>query len=366
MAAGEVASPPRWSFRTLSPVKVDSPIVRLGDVVEPVGGTVSAWPRLRRAAIGLVPLDATPMVIQRDRLAEAIRSAEGTSQAIDWLGVKEIEVVYRPTAGAEQPAVAQQHSPVRSAGGEQPAASYPVTAGAASPENDASPQHTASRPSLEATTADRLVYWIKSALRRQHPNVDAQYSVQIDPQQAALARLEAAQGIEQVTLLSPLREGAGQLKVSSRGAAGAAEATIEVRLKAYPKVAVASDSFRRGHRLTAGDVVLKPWPEDRWDESFVTDVESLIGMEVRSSLRSDRPISRSDVGPPIVIHRGDLLEVRVVGRGITVTTDATALGDAAVGDLLQVQIVSPRKKLVTRAVASGRVEIVTRAPQVPR
>jgi len=83
-------------------------------------------------------------------------------------------------------------------------------------------------------------------------------------------------------------------------------------------------------------------------------------------VRANQPINRGDVGSPILVHRGDLIEIRVVGGGISVTTNAKALGDGAVSELIEIETLQPRKRLIARVVQPGMVEIVTRAPKVTR
>ena len=78
----------RWMLRTKSDVRVGSPIVRLGDIVEPNDPNMAAWKRLARAPIGLVPIGGQAMVIDRDRLNSIILASEATPHVIDWVGEK--------------------------------------------------------------------------------------------------------------------------------------------------------------------------------------------------------------------------------------------------------------------------------------
>ena len=78
----------------------------------------------------------------------------------------------------------------------------------------------------------------------------------------------------------------------------------------------------------------------------------------------NRPIVKSDVRKPTLVRRGDLLDLRVVGAGIVVTTSAKALGDGPLDGLIEVETMRPRKRKIARVVASGVVEILSRPPQV--
>ncbi len=83
---GSVGAETRWGFRVVTPVILTSPIVRLGDVVQPVDPHQAGWQRLSRAAIGLIPISGETMTIRRDRLGKAILAAEATPRLIDWYG----------------------------------------------------------------------------------------------------------------------------------------------------------------------------------------------------------------------------------------------------------------------------------------
>ena len=67
----------------------------------PLDPNMAGWQRLSRSPIGLVPLSGQPMMIRRERLAKAIRGAEATPLAIDWVGPTNIEVIYREMDAAE-------------------------------------------------------------------------------------------------------------------------------------------------------------------------------------------------------------------------------------------------------------------------
>ena len=100
------------------------------------------------------------------------------------------------------------------------------------------------------------------------------------------------------------------------------------------------------------------------DEKQFGSLQQLVGMEVSKSLRLNRPILKTDVRHPTVVRRGDLLDLRVVGAGIVITTPAKALEDGPINGLVEVETLRPRKRKIARIVASGVVEILSRPPQV--
>ena len=96
----------------------------------------------------------------------------------------------------------------------------------------------------------------------------------------------------------------------------------------------------------------------------VLDIHDAVGLQVQTALQKDAPVARTALAPVTVIERGDLVEVRVVGGGITIATGAKSLAAGAQGDLIPIETLEPRKKLMARVAGNGIVEILTRPPRV--
>lgn len=338
----------RWTFRTLSPVTLSSSIVRLGDVVQPIDPNQAGWQRLRQSAIGLVPLSGEAMTIQRDRLSRVILSAEATPRAIDWLGPTTIRIVYRPSAASDRDEM-NPAEPIRQ-----------VAYRSESGQSDMAPAER-----LSSADAKRVIHWIELSLARFYPMIADSYGIDIDPHQPGLTPLRWLSGVTSLESIESIDDGPCRFLITARSATGPIESEITITLSAFPKIVVPRRTLGRGQRIEASDLEWKPFPPDQLDPSSVIDPEILVGQEVRSPLRAGRPILHSDVGSPILVHRGDLVEVRVIGGGVTVTTNAKALGDGAASDLIEIETMNPRKRLIASVATPGTVEIVTRAPNLP-
>lgn len=72
------------------------------------------------------------------------------------------------------------------------------------------------------------------------------------------------------------------------------------------------------------------------------DPALLIGMETRAALYAGRPVRPGDVGPPAIIDRNQIVVLVYAVSGLTITTEARALGRGGVGDRLRVLNVSSR------------------------
>ncbi len=175
---------------------------------------------------------------------------------------------------------------------------------------------------------------------------------------------ESIAGVETVTCLHRLREGLCKFRLQGRGFDGPVDLIVGLHLTAKPVAVAPKKSYPRGHRLAFQDLHLIPIEVDEVDEKQFDSVQQLVGMEVSKSLRLNRPILRSDVRQPTLVHRGDLLDLRVVGAGIVITTAAKAIEDGPMNGLVEVETLRPRKRKLARVVGSGVVEILSRPPQV--
>ncbi|TWU48072.1 flagellar basal body P-ring formation chaperone FlgA [Rubripirellula reticaptiva] len=351
----------RWGFRIISPVTVTSSIVRLGDVVQPVDPNQAGWQRLRRAAIGLVPVSGEAMTIRRERLGKAILAAEATPRMIDWFGPNEVRVVYRqPTpdevaARRAKSGVNDFHTITND---------HSVNAVGYESSTDQRIPTQANAPALSHIDAKRVIHWIEIAMEQFYPDVDDAYAVEVPADQTELVALQSMSGVTHMEAVTPIDDGPCRFLVVARSINGPIESEVNVNLVSYPEVVVPTRSMGRGHRIQETDITLKRMAPENIDPNAVADMSVLIGQEVRANLRVGQAIRHDQFGFPILIHRGDLVEVRVIGGGVTVTTNGKSLGDGSESDLIEIETINPRKRLLARVAQHGVVEIVTRSPIV--
>ncbi len=287
------------------------------------------------------------MTIDRDRLDRAIRNTEATPRSIDWLGPGQVKVVYEP--GSAKRTTADQTIAQ---------ASYQQSIAAS---NDS---QSDGGPIVSEADARRIIHWIELAIDREQPQIAEAFRIQIDRHQVGLRNLQSIAGVTSVEPVDEAAEGVCRFRVFARSPDGPTESTIQIQLTALPRVVVPRTTLARGHRIGESDLTIQPISAEKLDTNQVTDPNQIVGLEVRATLRTGKPISIGDVGSPILVHRGDLVEVRVMSGGVTVTTNAKTLGDGAESDLVEIETMRPKKRLVARVVRTGLVEIVTRAPAV--
>ena len=292
----------RWAFRALDSVTVSSPIVRLGDVVRPLDPDMSGWQRLSRSPIGLVPLGGQVMTIDRQRLSQAIVSAEATARTIDWIGADRIQIRYRPDADDQsptddmrlrnlQPENPQDKILLTSA---QQAVARPTRSvpGPTSVDAPMRTNHKSGLPLADPVLSKRLIYWIELAIGRHYPEVARWNDIKIDPRQHSIAQLQSANGVDHVDFHAAeqaIGEGTHQISVTGRTVDGPLHTEVDIVLQAHPIAMVPKESFRRGHLLQSHDLTTRPVPEDEWNDRYVTDAQELVGMEAKTTLRGNVP-----------------------------------------------------------------------------
>ncbi|MEM6363831.1 MAG: flagellar basal body P-ring formation chaperone FlgA, partial [Planctomycetota bacterium] len=156
-----------------------------------------------------------------------------------------------------------------------------------------------------------------------------------------------------------------RVHVLGRGRGRTCEGTVTIRWQPRPAIVVANKPLRRGHQVSRFDLIQSPRPRAFGEKPCVEDPEDLIGLEVTGNVRANVPLLSDDFAAPIAIRRGELIEVRVAGGGVQVTTAAKSLGEGSIGDLIEVETLQPRRRLIARVLDSTMVEILT-APQRSR
>jgi flagella basal body P-ring formation protein FlgA len=93
------------------------------------------------------------------------------------------------------------------------------------------------------------------------------------------------------------------------------------------------------------------------------DADQVIGMAARRPLRQGAAVHLNDVAAPVVIKRGDMVQVSYAADGITLVLQAKAMSDATTGET--VNVVNPASRKIVQAVAFGPGAAVV-GPQAER
>jgi flagellar basal body P-ring formation protein FlgA len=381
----------RWSLRMRGDAVIQSPLIRLRDIATPVGPSTPGWDRAGGLVVAILPVDTTEMVIDRSRLIETLR-AEAMFPPIEWTGPDQVHIRHvRSTSTEDSPQPKTDAPTLLIAPAPLPSMEYVATTGGKSAEihhvakasaiterpavlidnrNTSGTAITGSDvdakpvPDLSEIDANRLTRLIQFAIDRADLSLRESYDIDIDVKQEGLRRLAELRRVDRVEFVSSPAEGINAVSVHGMTSRNEVTGQVDLRLTARPLVVTPRESLRRGHVIRRSDLTLIPAPRGIAIDSVLTDMDDAVDMQVQAVLQKHRPIQSSALSRPILVDRGNLVELQVVGGGIMVATSARSLAAGAAGDLIAVETLEPRKKVMARVVRPGLVEIATRPPRV--
>lgn len=132
--------------------------------------------------------------------------------------------------------------------------------------------------------------------------------------------------------------------------------TIRVQVELRREVAILSHDLPRGQTIDSASVSLV----SRWisPSDSLADPAVVVGSIARRGLRTGEIITSRDIEPPIVIHRGDIVMVRVSSHSVVVSREARALADGKKGqDILFAAKKNPKEHFKATVVAPGEALI---------
>lgn len=368
-----------YSLRLNNTCTVSSPLIRLRDVATPVGPPSTWWERAGGVVIGMMPIEGGEMLIERERLIIVI-DQDASIPPIDWTGPNTVRVkLVAPTGNR---VTDSKFSTAQSTHGGISDASTIIHASSASlatiavqsiaaVPNDVSAATVSANAAvspdlhrLSSQDSERIVRLIQFAIDRADLSLRDSYDIVIDLEQIALRTLAEVRRVDRIEFLAKPAEGVISAKVFGMTTRAPLSQAIEVRFVTRPMVVVPRDNLRRGQIITSADLTLIPAPRGFPIESAITNIDDAVDMQVVNALQKDRPFAQSSITRPVLIERGDLVEVHVVGGGVTVATNARSLSKGGAGDLIAVETLEPRKKIIARVARSGLVEVFTRPPRV--
>lgn len=114
---------------------------------------------------------------------------------------------------------------------------------------------------------------------------------------------------------------------------------------------VAVRTIRAQELITAQDVMFS----DVDVAGAMGDPQAAIGQEARVALYAGRPIRASDIGPPALIERNQIITLIFDRGGLQIATEGRSLGRAGPGEAVRVMNLASRVTISGRVLPDGRV-----------
>ncbi len=89
-----------------------------------------------------------------------------------------------------------------------------------------------------------------------------------------------------------------------------------------------------------------------------TKPAEVVGQEARVAIFAGRPIGPSDIGPPALIERNQIVLLTYRKGTITIVTEGRAMGRGGVGDLVRVMNLASRTTVSGHVAEDGTIRVI--------
>ena len=132
---------------------------------------------------------------------------------------------------------------------------------------------------------------------------------------------------------------------------------VPVEVRVYRDTVVASRSMARGELVGPNDVRLEERNVLAPGANGLSSLDDAIGLELRRAVPINGMVSDSAVIAPLLVRRGDRLQVTAHAGGITVGATAEALRDGRRGDRIPARNVQSKRMLEVIVTGPGKGDI---------
>jgi len=142
-------------------------------------------------------------------------------------------------------------------------------------------------------------------------------------------------------------------------ATGDSVAQFPVYAQVTPRefVVTTTRAIRRGQRIAAADVELRPAPPQLRGAQVVYHLEDVVGRESRKSLATGQPVDSRSLVKTKLVKRRQLITVYARGPGIMVRMTARSLEDGTKGDLINIESLEGKRRFSARVIGPQEAAI---------
>ena len=118
------------------------------------------------------------------------------------------------------------------------------------------------------------------------------------------------------------------------------------------EVYVPARTLSTGEIIAQGDLQILSVSARDLSSNAVVDLKSLVGMEVKRTLKEGSIIRKNAIAAPILVYKKELVTLTVETNQMRLTAQGQAMDDGAMGDVIRVMNLTSKK--VISAVVSGK------------
>jgi flagella basal body P-ring formation protein FlgA len=140
--------------------------------------------------------------------------------------------------------------------------------------------------------------------------------------------------------------------------------TVPAEVKRSPRAVIALNAIARGERIRRDDIQLERVKAAPGQRSPYQSLDEVIGKEAARNISAGQVLDSQYVRSPILVRRGDVVDLYARAAGVQVSTKARARDEGSHGDLIDVELLTDRRKLLARVCGIQEVEVLAAAPAV--
>jgi flagella basal body P-ring formation protein FlgA len=143
-------------------------------------------------------------------------------------------------------------------------------------------------------------------------------------------------------------------------ASPAARREVSGRIFPVTQVPVLKGAMQQGDVISAEDIEYIDLRAAELGANVITDAKKIIGMSPRRGLAGFRPVTPSDIVPPVVVKKGEMVTMLFRSDMISLTAQGKALESGAAGEV--VKVVNKSSGQSVEAVVTGLREVTIAPP----
>ena len=136
----------------------------------------------------------------------------------------------------------------------------------------------------------------------------------------------------------------------------AQQVRLSAKVKVIANIPVVKTSIKRGNIITKDDLEIKSLELSAYPTA-VMDKNECLGKRAKTSLRSGRPLLKTNIEEPPLISRGDIVFIQARSDSLVIRDKGVALKDGRMAEQIPVRNVTSGKQIVGTIIAVSCIEV---------
>ncbi len=132
---------------------------------------------------------------------------------------------------------------------------------------------------------------------------------------------------------------------------------LKMKVAIWTDIVVTAQALKRGSQITKTDLRTQRVNLAETRNGTLYNMEEAVGMELRRSLAAAAPLRIRDLAEPMVIKRGDRVQIAARLGGLRVLMPGTALANGRIGEQIAISNDRSDRKVRAKVIAEGQVEV---------